>query len=67
VPPISADPRRDIRWITACKVARHLGLTAPSRAPGDVPFLVRNLDAYAAQLAEGWPSVTVSVALMPRF
>jgi hypothetical protein len=49
-------------------VARHLGLTAPSRAPGDVePFLVRNLDAYAAQLAEGWPSVTVSVALMPRF
>jgi hypothetical protein len=35
VPPISADPRRDVRWVTACKMARHLGLVALSRAPAD--------------------------------
>jgi hypothetical protein len=54
VPPISADPARDARWITACKVARHLGLTAPSRAPTDVEaFLVRNMGAYALRRAAG--------------
>jgi hypothetical protein len=36
VPPISADPRRDVRWVTACKMARHLGLVALSRAAADV-------------------------------
>jgi len=36
VPPISADPGRDARWVTACKMARHLDLTAPSHAPADV-------------------------------
>jgi hypothetical protein len=53
VPPISADPGRDTRWVTACKVARHLGLGAPRRAPADVDgFLRRNMDAYRLRREE---------------
>jgi hypothetical protein len=56
VPPISADPWRGTQWVTACKMARHLGLTAPGREPADVEtFLVRNMDAYMRRRAAGRP------------
>jgi hypothetical protein len=47
VPPISADPARDILWVTACKMARHLRATAPRRTPSEVEvFLARHMEAY---------------------
>lgn len=47
VPPISADPDREGRWITACKISRHLGVDAPPQVPSDVDrFLSRHFSAY---------------------
>jgi hypothetical protein len=49
VPPISADPGRDTLWLTACKMARHLGVHAPSRAPAEVTqFLSAHKLSYQA-------------------
>jgi hypothetical protein len=56
LPRISADPAGDTQWVTACKMARHLGLTAPSRAPTDVEaFLVQNMGAYMRRRTAGRP------------
>jgi hypothetical protein len=42
--------------LTACKMARHLGLTASSRVPGDVEvFLARNMEAYMLRRGAGRP------------
>ena len=47
VPPISADPPADTRWVAACKMARHLGLAPPRRAPREVEmFISRHLATY---------------------
>jgi hypothetical protein len=49
VPPISADPERDGRWVAACKIARHLRLVPPGRAPALVErFLALHATAYVA-------------------
>jgi hypothetical protein len=56
VPPISADPARDRMWVTACKMARHLGLSPPGRAPSQVEaFHAENVDAYMLRMAAGRP------------
>jgi len=48
VPPISADPERERRWVTACKMARHLNLATPSFTPAAVnDFLATYQEAYA--------------------
>ena len=52
VPPISADPAADRQWVAACKMARHLCLAAPSRAPREVEaFISENLHAYLRRRA----------------
>ncbi len=49
VPPISADPGHDMRWLAACKAARQLGIAAPGRAPRRVTaFLRENRAKYLA-------------------
>lgn len=49
VPRISADRNMDGEWLTACKMARHLGLTPPDRVPAQVSeFLMRHMRAYIA-------------------
>lgn len=49
VPPISADPARDASWVSACKIARHLGIAGPNRAPSRVDAFLR--EHYANYLA----------------
>jgi hypothetical protein len=47
VPPISMDRKTDAIWLAACKMARHLGITAPGRAPDAVQaFVKQNIEAY---------------------
>ena len=47
VPAISADPSADVQWLAACKVARHLRLQPPGRAPREVEaFIQRHLAEY---------------------
>jgi len=54
VPPISADGSPDAEWITACKIARHLSVAAPDRAPARVDeFMRRHIAAYLALRAQG--------------
>jgi hypothetical protein len=54
VPPISADPGCDSEWVTACKIARHLGVIPPARAPATVrTFLNEHLAAYVERRAFG--------------
>lgn len=54
VPPISADPERDACWIAACKMARRLGVAAPSRAPSRVAAFLRDHSAtYLALRSSG--------------
>ena len=56
VPSTSADPPRDTRWVAACKIARHLGIEAPGRAPAAVEaFLALNMIAYIARRRPGRP------------
>jgi hypothetical protein len=56
VPPVSADPEREARWLAACKIARHLGLPTPGCAPSVVEaFLARNFDAYCKLRAANGP------------
>lgn len=57
VPPISADPTRDARWVAACKMARHLSIGAPGRSPSEVEaFLELHLAANLAYRGLGtWP------------
>ncbi len=39
----------DMRWIAACKMARHLGVVAPARHPASIgPFVARHMPSYAA-------------------
>lgn len=54
VPPISADTVRDARWLGACKMARHLGLSPPSRTAAEIDsFVIRHFPNYAARRAAG--------------
>jgi hypothetical protein len=47
VPPISTDRKSDVIWLAACKMARHLGIAGPGRAPDAVQaFVVQNIEAY---------------------
>jgi cell division protease FtsH len=46
-PPIITDRQLAIEWITACKMARHLGIVAPAHAPAAVEaFTAQNMEAY---------------------
>lgn len=40
VPPISAEPGLEQRWVTACKMSRHLKVPAPGRSPRAVDAFV---------------------------
>ena len=52
VPPISADPPADMRWVAARKMARHLGLAVPGRAPKEVEaFISEHLHVYLRRRA----------------
>ena len=52
VPPISVDRANDVRWLTACKVARHLGLCMPDRTPAIVEaFLEQHVGSYLRRRA----------------
>ena len=52
VPPFSADPAADHRWLASQKMARHLGVAAPGRDPREVhAFIKRHLMSYVAQRA----------------
>ena len=54
VPPLSADSQRDAEWIAACKMARHLRVTLPVRAPVAVQEFMRlHTEAYLALRALG--------------
>lgn len=54
VPPISADPPADTRWVAACKMARHLGLAPPQRSPKNVEaFIAAHLSTYLRRRASG--------------
>ena len=49
VPPFSADPEADHRWLASQKMARHLGVAPPGRDPRQVlAFLKRHLVGYIA-------------------
>jgi hypothetical protein len=49
VPPISVDPEQGARWILACKIARHLKLTPPTRIPSEIEqFLALHAPTYIA-------------------
>lgn len=53
-PSISIDRHPDACWVTACKMARHLGITPPARSPVAVQdFLRLHGEAYAALRASG--------------
>lgn len=53
VPPISADAGADMRWVAACKAARHLGVAAPGRAPRQVAAFLRQNSAKYLALRSG--------------
>ena len=47
VPPVSADPAREGMWLAACKMARHLRVAPPGRAPKELDvFIGKYLEAY---------------------
>lgn len=53
VPPVSADPDREWRWVTACKMSRHLGVEAPPMVPSEVEeFLSRHFSEYLRLLRD---------------
>ena len=52
VPRISADRKMDGAWLTACKMARNLGVTPPARVPAQISgFLMGHSPAYLAMRA----------------
>jgi hypothetical protein len=47
--PVSVDRHQDAVWLAACKIARHLGVSAPDRAPAVVEEFVRtHIEPYFA-------------------
>ncbi|WP_147290868.1 hypothetical protein [Roseomonas gilardii] len=53
VPPISADPERDGRWLAAQKAARHLGVEPPSHDPVEVERFVERYQNQYVQRRHG--------------
>ena len=65
VPSISTDRRQDGKWLTACKVARHLGSAAPARTPLAVQAFLRRHGQTYLKLRSGEAVPTVEPQFTP--